>query len=223
MPRLADIAIVIPLAPGEREWRPLWAQLQDRAPGSQRILAMVDDDGQPLPESAIPADAMVARSPAGRARQLNAGAALATRPWLWFLHADSRLAGDTLQAVERVPEADLLGYCRLRFHDHGGAMRLTAFGANLRSRWLGLPFGDQGFLLRHSLFRALGRFDERLAYGEDHAFVWAARRAGVPLHALDATLSTSARKYLEHGWWRTSRRHWSATVAQVLRFAKPQP
>jgi hypothetical protein len=218
MPRLADIAIVIPLGPGEPDWRPLWAQLRDQAPQTQRILAPVEGDPQPLPD-----DAAVARAPAGRGRQLNAGAGLATRPWLWFLHADSRLAAGTLDAVRRVPDAELLGYCRLRFHDHGGAMRLTAFGANLRSRWLGLPFGDQGFLLPQSLFGRLGRFDERLPHGEDHAFVWTARRAGVPLHPIGATLATSARKYLERGWWRTSRTHWSATVVQALRFSRLRP
>ena len=54
----------------------------------------------------------------------------------------------------------------------GLAMQLNAAGANLRSRWLGLPFGDQGLVLPRASFERLGGFDPALRYGEDHALVW---------------------------------------------------
>lgn len=216
MPALADISIVIPLADGERAWCELLPALAARAAACELLLSAVDGDAQ-----LFPAAAHVVRGPAGRARQLNAGAAVATRPWLWLLHADSRLGPRTLDALRRAPEGDYLGYFDLGFHDGPAAARLNAWGAWWRSRLFALPFGDQGFLLRRSLFAALGRFDETLASGEDHALVWTARRAGVPLAPLGATLYSSARKYQQHGWWRTTRQHARCTLAQARRFARP--
>ena len=58
-------------------------------------------------------------------------------------------------------------------------MAINAFGAHLRSRWFGMPFGDQGFLAPRTTFETLGGFDETVGRGEDHAFVWTARHAGV--------------------------------------------
>jgi hypothetical protein len=98
-------------------------------------------------------------------------------------------------------------------------MALTTLGTFVRSRWLQLPFGDQGFLISHQTFFALGGYNECLASGEDHALVWAARRAQVPLRPLRAPLFTSGRRYAEHGWLRVTGRHWYNTCRQVFKFA----
>ena len=157
-------------------------------------------------------------SPDGRARQMNAGAARAGGKWLWFVHADSRLRPTTLPALNAFLErdADALGYFDLAFRDDGPRLvALNAWGANLRSRVFGLPFGDQGLLLRASRFKALSGFDECIAYGEDHHLVWAARNAGLPLQRIAAPLETSARKYAQRGWLRTTFRHLHLTIAQA--------
>ncbi|MFT5879688.1 MAG: hypothetical protein ACI86X_000802, partial [Moritella sp.] len=39
-----------------------------------------------------------------------------------------------------------------------------------------------------------------LAFGEDHARVWAARFNGIPVYACHVKLATSAAKYHQHGW-----------------------
>lgn len=142
-------------------------------------------------------------APVGRAAQLNAGARQAQGRFLWFLHADSgfdpALVQALLAALRHWPGA--LHYARLAFMADGpGWMGLNAWGANLRARWLGVPFGDQGFCLSAALFQRLGGYDETVPYGEDHLLVWAARRRGVPLRALGAPLLTSARKYRQRGW-----------------------
>jgi hypothetical protein len=99
-------------------------------------------------------------------------------------------------------------------------MALNTIGANLRSRWLGLPFGDQGLLMPRRVFEALGGFAERHQGGEDHAMVWSARRSGVPLQALRAPIFTSARKYAHRGWWATTAEHLRLTCAQAWRFSR---
>ena len=79
----------------------------------------------------------------------------------WRLRPDARLAPSTLPALarslERAPDA--LGYFDLQFAADGPfAVQLNAVGAHLRSRVLGLPFGDQGLFLPRALFERLGGF-----------------------------------------------------------------
>lgn len=214
---LSQVSVVLPVGPGDRAWPPLYTALREHASAAEVLPVFADDDAQPMP-----ADAM--RAPAGRAHQQNAGARAARRPWLWFLHADTRFTPETLPALRAFLERDepVLGWFRLRFDADGPkplqwAMRANAMGANWRSRRLGLPFGDQGLLIPRLEFERLDGFDPQLAYGEDHALVWRARRAGLPLHAIDAALVTSARKYAERGWLRTTLRHWRLTADQAWR------
>ncbi len=218
MPRLADIAIVIPVGPGDDAWRGLLPLLDPLPSATEVVLSMVAGDRQSTDSSDHAV--WLIHGPAGRARQQNAGAAATTRPWLWFLHADSRFGPDALQAISAHGDAPMLGFFDLRFHDGGWPMQLNAFGCRLRSRLLGLPFGDQGLLLPRVEFDRLGGFDACLDAGEDHALVWAARRAGLRLQPLRAALSTSARKYRERGWLRTTAQHLWLTCRQARRFAR---
>jgi GT2 family glycosyltransferase len=140
------------------------------------------------------------------------------REWLWFLHADSRPDAAAVEALAAFlgTGSDALAYFDLRFAKGGPAlMRLTEYGAGLRCRWFGLPFGDQGFLIRRERFYELGGFDESRPYGEDHALVWAARRAGLPVMRIPAALTTSARRYAQQGWWSTTLRHQWLTWQQA--------
>ncbi len=220
MPDLADLAVVVPAGPGDDAWRALLPALAVLPIEAEIVLSLVEGDAQPVD---LPAGVRALRGSAGRAAQQNRGAAATSRPWLWFVHGDSRVDAEVLAAIARLPDAPALAYCDLAFHDGPALMRLNAVGAFIRSRLLGLPFGDQGLLLRRADFEALGRFDEALASGEDHALVWAARRAGLPLKPLGARLPTSARRYAERGWWRTTARHLRLTLAQARRFSAGRP
>ena len=162
-------------------------------------------------------------APAGRARQLNAGAAATKADWLWFLHADSEVTTRTLTVMRDFvgADADAIGYFRLGFLNDGPrGMFLNAWGARLRSRLFGMPFGDQGLLMPRRVFAALGGFDESIGKGEDHALIWAAHAQGIPLHSLNATIRTSARRYAEHGWWRTTWQHLRLTRTQAEKFSR---
>ncbi|WP_368563489.1 glycosyltransferase [Pseudoxanthomonas sp. UTMC 1351] len=215
-----SFAIVIPAGPGDRAWEALLPQLADvRVREVVLVLAQFEDDAVDQP----PANVTVVRSIAGRARQLNAGASRTDADWLWFLHADSRIVASTLDALHRFVEADAtaIGYFDLRFlHDGPRLMFLNTLGAHVRSRLLGLPFGDQGLLMPRRVYDAIGGFDENLGAGEDHAAIWAARALDIPLRALRAPVYTSARKYAQRGWWATTCEHVRATAEQARRFSR---
>lgn len=219
--------MVVPIGPGERAWRGLLPELAALPASAQIILIATAADDLPgdgdAAGAALAAALVTMMAPRGRAGQQNAGARAAARPWLWFLHADSRLGPSTLAALAAAMAGapDALGYFDLRFASDGpAAVHVNALGAWIRSHVLGLPFGDQGFFLRREVFERLGGFDPSQAYGEDHALVWAARRAGVPVVPAGAPLYSSARKYAEHGWLRTTSRHLWLTAVQAWREAR---
>ncbi|NGP52995.1 glycosyl transferase family 2 [Thioalkalivibrio sp. XN8] len=216
------LSVIVPVGPGDRAWPGLLQDLGGLDETAEIILVAATGEA-PADFSArahgLRAPARWLEAPAGRARQQNAGARAARGPALWFLHADSRLPPRTVAAALDFAGRAGLGYFRLRYLADGPwPARLNACGAGLRSRLLGLPFGDQGFLLRRATFEALGGFDEGLAGGEDHALVWMARAGGVPLVDLAAPIHSSARRYGEQGWLRTTVRHARLTISQARRF-----
>lgn len=216
-----SLAIVVPAGPGDQAWRGLLPQLD--AVGAREIalvLARADTGNV----EGLSSNVTLVTSQAGRARQLNAGAAATCADWLWFVHADSRITdAATIDAARRLVLADeeAIGYFDLQFLGDGPwLMWLNAFGARLRSRWLGLPFGDQGFLMPRRVFDAVGGFDETLGGGEDHALIWTARSMDVPLRPTKAPLHTSARKYARHGWWAITGEHLRLTLMQARTFSR---
>lgn len=211
-----QLAIIVPVGPGDRGWRELLPLLDTLLPGVPRRLVFTHGDLQARPRDARE---RWTESRRGRARQQNAGAAAFDCEWLWFLHADSRPDAATVTALAGFLGSgrDALGYFDLRFAPDGPAlMCLTEWGAARRCRWFGLPFGDQGFVIRRERFYELGGFDEGRSFGEDHALVWAARRAGLPVTRIPAALVTSARRYTQQGWWSTTLRHQWLTWKQAL-------
>jgi len=207
---MVGLSVVIPIGPQEHEAGRLIGDLLLLPPDSE-ILFVLGGDPAHFPLRPGIERCLRSRSvrwlqaEVGRASQQNAGAAAARGQWLWFLHWDSgfdrRLLHCLQQQLAQRPEG--LHYCQLRFMDDGAGMpALNSWGANLRSRWLGIPFGDQGLALSRALFEQLGGFDTRAPYGEDHLLVWAAHHQGVPLIGCEQPLLSSARKYRQHGWGR---------------------
>jgi len=214
------LSVVVPLGPDEVEGYGLVPQLGAALPHGSEIIVVAAGSSVPKPPVEWPEHLPLRRfdGGAGRGRQLNHGARQAEGEWLWFLHADSRLGPGTMAALQVFLARDeaTLGWFELAFRPGGPPlMRLNACGANLRSTWLGMPFGDQGFVIPSRSFAALGGFKEDAPYGEDHLLAWAARQAGIPLRRIGARLFTSARKYERGGWAVTTARHLWLTAAQA--------
>lgn len=221
------LAVVVPIAPGDRISTQLYSQLLSGLPDEVSLhLVCANPDDIKHQAELLPASTRAhwLSAPPGRASQQNAGA-LAARDstYLWFLHADSQLHPSTLPTLLRFVSSNIqaLGYFDLRFLSDGPALtHINAAGAWLRSRLLHMPFGDQGLILPHAQFAQMGGFDTALMCGEDHDLVWRARRTGLPLQALGAPLYTSARKYARHGWLRTTCEHLLITARQARDFSR---
>ena len=146
--------------------------------------------------------ATLVTGPKGRGGQIARGVAAARAPWVLILHADTHLSDGWAQAarshIENHP--DKAGWFRLGFRANGLAPRLVAGGANLRSRLLGLPYGDQGLLVARATLEEVGGVPE-IPLMEDVAL---AHRLSGRLRPLDAIARTSAERYETEGWLRRS-------------------
>ena len=137
-----------------------------------------------------------------RGGQIRRGCGAAKGDWLLILHADTQLApGWTTPVAAHLPTGRPAHF-RLAFDATGAGARITAGWANLRSRALKLPFGDQGLLVRADDLRAIGGYPD-LPLMEDVAVV---RRLG-GLTALPVTARTGFSRYAEEGWLRRGARN----------------
>ena len=145
----------------------------------------------------------VLEAPRGRARQLNAGAAVARGEVIVFLHADSRLpagAYAALRAALRDP-ACRGGNFALRFDGEDRFSRgLTRWYA--LQRRLGVYYGDSALWLRRAEWEALGGFAD-LAIMENLELVRRLARRGRAA-CLPGPVLTSARRWQALGPWRTA-------------------
>jgi len=152
--------------------------------------------------------ARVVQAARGRGPQLAAGAMAASGDWFLFLHADTCLAGGWGEVAGRFIRdpamARQAGAFALRFDSTAAQARRLEHVVAWRSRWLGLPYGDQGLLLARSLYFELGGF-RPLPLMEDVEFV---RRIGRRrLKVLASHAITSASRYQRDGWIRRSARN----------------
>jgi len=207
------LSVVIPVGPGEPAWPGLVEGVTATLPEAEIVISAAE----PRAAGATGPNVGWVHGDAGRAAQLNRGIVHSTRDTLWLLHADSRPTTAAFRAVRRLCDelsADAIGWFDLAFSlDGPRLMRLNALGANLRSRIAGLPFGDQGWLLRRALFDRLGGFDADFDRGEDLEFIVRARAGGVRLVRAGAEIRTSARRYREQGWLATTLAHALRTIA----------
>lgn len=139
-----------------------------------------------------------------RANAMNNGVEQASHGFLWFVHADTKLILSHIAALKLALDnkPDVLHYFDLSYANDGPKVTsINAFGANIRSRLLGLPWGDQAFCLSKDNFKKLDQYDENVLYGEDHLLVWKAHQQGVVLNRLPMAVLSSARYYKDNGWF----------------------
>ena len=142
--------------------------------------------------------AQVLHSRRGRAVQMNRGAQHAQGDILLFLHADTLLPAAGLEAVRwALQDGAVGGAFRLAILPPTPALRLVAWGTNLRARFGQLPYGDQALFMRRQVFEALGGYDD-IPFMEDVRMVQALRTRG-RLTILPQAVRTSGRRWQRDG------------------------
>jgi rSAM/selenodomain-associated transferase 2 len=142
------------------------------------------------------AGAEIVQGAASRGGQLRRGCELAQGEWLLVLHADTVLEPGWSDAVQAHLPSGEAGYFRLRFRARGALPWLVAGWANVRSAVFGLPYGDQGLLVRRDIYAEAGGYPDQPLM-EDVALARALRGR---LKKLPADASTSAARYVAEGW-----------------------
>jgi rSAM/selenodomain-associated transferase 2/rSAM/selenodomain-associated transferase 1 len=201
VPRAGLISVVIPTL---NEASRLPATLRPLV-NRDDLEVIVADGGSTDATVAIARDhgARVIATRAGRARQMNAGAAVALGDRLLFLHADTTLPDGFAEVVHTtLDRGSIAGAFRLSIDGDSPWLRWVERGANLRSRFLQLPYGDQALFMNAATFYSAGGF-RNMPLMEDYELCRRLRRTGcVTLASL--AVSTSARRWLALGITRTT-------------------
>jgi rSAM/selenodomain-associated transferase 2 len=173
-------------------------------PISQPIEVIIVDGGSSdrTVEIAQAKSIKVLTATGGRAVQMNTGARVATGEILLFLHADTILPPDFVKLVRssllpvaaRIPVA---GAFALKIDAPQWQLRLVEWGANWRSRYGQMPYGDQAIFLTAKTFQQVGGFPE-LPIMEDFQLMRQLGRLG-RIEIVSTPVVTSARRWLKRG------------------------
>jgi rSAM/selenodomain-associated transferase 2 len=155
-------------------------------------------------------------SPAGRAKQMNAGAQIATGDILLFLHIDTSLPNDFEVLVERTlaqPQV-VAGAFELQINAQLRGLRLIEKMVNWRSHFCSLPYGDQAIFLKADVFQQVGGFPD-LPIMEDFELVGRLKRQG-RIAIAPKPVITSGRRWQKLGAIETTLINQLAIVAYFL-------
>lgn len=154
------------------------------------------------PERSLRTSWKVIESQKGRAIQMNAGAGEARGDVLLFLHADSRLPSDAPQLIGDALRGGAKAGCfKLRFEPSSPLLRATAFMSDMRVKYRGIAFGDQGIFVTRTLFNKLGGFPP-IPLMEDYSFSEKLSKE-TRIALLHAQITTSSRRFQKNGILRT--------------------
>ena len=148
-------------------------------------------------------------SAAGRARQMNAGAAIATGEILIFLHADTRLPEGALALIDRaLGQPDIMGGAfDLGIRSTRLPLKIIAAVASRRSRLTRIPYGDQAIFIRRAYFGQIGGYPD-IPLMEDVALMRQIKKAGGRIYIIPERVSTSPRRWEKGGILRATLRNW---------------
>lgn len=209
----AGLGVVIP-ALDEADTLPRLLEDLARMRIGDQVLVVDGGSGDGTVAAARAGGAEVMRSRAGRARQMNAGAAFLTTRWLLFLHADSRLDNSALDSIAHHVRRDAgqAGYFSLAIAHEDSWYRMIEVGQRIRELACGLVYGDQGLLIRRDVFDNIGGYPDQPIM--EDVILCRRLRDAKRLTRLPGTVTTSSRRYEEEGRVRA----WMRNVRTIIRF-----
>ena len=198
----APISIIIPTLNSETD---LYETLGSLFEGIENELIrelIISDGGSTDKTKSIAHEvgAVLIEGSCGRGLQISRGVDKSRGDWILILHADTSLSLDwsinLLQKIDR----NFAYHFKLKFKSKSLFARILEYWVQIRSKFLGLPYGDQGLLIHRDLLNTLGGFP-KIPLMEDIAL---ARKLKSETKSLDILAYTSAEKYHKNGWFRQS-------------------
>ena len=215
---MATVSIIIPVLNEAGNLAHLFTNINKLNPKPQQVI-LVDggstDDSIDIIRSFInelmsyndcKIDWQMIESKAGRALQMNTGAALATAEILLFLHADTRLPIDAIENISEALKRAEWGRFDVQIDSRQLMLKLVSQMINWRSKLSGIATGDQAIFIIQSLFEQIGGYPNQ-ALMEDVELckqLKSMQLKGIAKPAcLKSQVITSARRWQQHGTWRT--------------------
>lgn len=210
------VSVIIPVVNEAETIASCLAQFEGRQDVEVVVVDGGSTDGTQAAVEASGLARMVVSPRAGRAAQMNYGASVTRGEVLLFLHADTHLPPGGLGMIaDSAADPDVVGgRFRLGLSEDTWTFRAIAFLSTLRSRYLGITYGDQGIFARRSAFDAVGGFPARQIF-EDSEFCSALSRQG-RFVMLDGCVRSSTRRWRKWGVWRTVARMWALRVLYIF-------
>ncbi|MGD9022720.1 MAG: TIGR04283 family arsenosugar biosynthesis glycosyltransferase [Deltaproteobacteria bacterium] len=152
---------------------------------------------------------LVLISPQGRGLQQDKGARQARGDVIVFLHADTQLPIGYLRLIGRAlaNPSVVFGAFRLSIWPKEPALELVSLMANLRSRFLRMPYGDQALFVRRDTYIEVGGFRDWPVM-EDVDLVRRLNRVG-DFRLVEIPVRSSARRWKRENLVYTTLRNWS--------------
>lgn len=212
----AALSIVVPVL---NEAGGIEATLRALAPLRERGAEVIVVDGGSRDDTVALARPLADRlvdGPRGRARQMNAGAAVAGAPRLLFLHADTRLPerADAVIAAALAAHPQAWGRFDVVIEGRSRLLPVVAAMMNRRSRFTGIATGDQAMFMTRAAFDAVGGFPDQPLM-EDVEVSIRLKRLRAPA-CLRERVSTSGRRWEQRGVWRTIVLMWRLRLLYAL-------
>lgn len=216
-----SVSIIIPVLNEEVAINALLRQLQHyRQQGHEVIVVDGGSEDKTIEIAKNLADKVLS-SQAGRALQMNTGAAQVTSDSLWFLHADTEIDKNAIIKIENALKQHDWGRFNIKLSGQNSLFRIIEKMINLRSCFSGIATGDQGIFVKLSHFNRVNGYSD-LPLMEDVDLSKKLKTISPPVCVKDE-LVTSSRRWEQKGilatvllMWRLRFLFWLGVSAEKL-------
>lgn len=215
------VSIIIPVINEESSIKELLQQLQRyRKQGHEVIVVDGGSRDKTVSISNSLADKVIS-SEAGRASQMNSGAAYAHYDILWFLHADTLISDNSVEQIQQSLNINDWGRFNIKLSGSNILFRLIEKMMNVRSCLTGIATGDQGIFVKKDIFTAVNGYPN-IPLMEDIEISKKLKSISRPI-CIKEKLTTSSRRWEEKGilstvllMWKFRLLYWLGVSADKL-------